>query len=143
MVHIDYNFIQNNKANRIKKNCLGMMEKLTGGMIMLSRKIVTAVFIVMFLLLSLAANGCRSNESVDRTLSEEPLTVEPDENLEVAVSIEFAPYQPEPVTIVPAIEQPPVLPDLSNVQVAMTLSPAQRERLAAAGFVVSPGRQEK
>lgn len=110
---------------------------------MLSRKIVTAVFIVMFLLLSLAANGCRSNESVDRTLSEEPLTVEPDENLEVAVSTKFAPYQPEPVTIVPAIEQPPVLPDLSNVQVAMTLSPAQRERLAAAGFVVSPGRQEK
>jgi hypothetical protein len=110
---------------------------------MLMKKAMVAVFVLLFFGLSLVESGCRSNKSVDRTIAEELLTVEPDENLEVAVSIEFAPYQPEPVTIVPAIEQPPVLPDLSNVQVSMTLSPAQRERLAADGFVVSPGLQEK
>ncbi len=55
----------------------------------------------------------------------------------------FAPYQPQPVNVVPALDQPAIAPDLSNVHVAMPLSADQLARLARDGVAASPGLQEK
>ncbi len=55
----------------------------------------------------------------------------------------FAPYKPQPVSVVPALEQPAIASDLSNVHVPMPLSEEQRARLARDGVVASPGLQEK
>jgi hypothetical protein len=45
---------------------------------------------------------------------------------------------PEPA-ITPRVDAPPIAPDLGNVALTTLLSPEQRTRLAANGFVVSPG----
>jgi hypothetical protein len=55
----------------------------------------------------------------------------------------FATYHEEPVTVRPAVPQEPIAPDLSNVVSAFLLSPQQRERLAKAGFVVSPAEDKE
>ncbi len=55
----------------------------------------------------------------------------------------FAPYQPQPVNVTPALDQPAIAPDLSNVYIAMPLSADQLARLARDGVVASPGLQEK
>ncbi len=55
----------------------------------------------------------------------------------------FAPYNPQPVNVVPALDQPAIAPDLSNVHVAMPLSADQLARLARDGVAASPGLQEK
>ncbi|MGC9393462.1 MAG: DUF3160 domain-containing protein [Anaerolineae bacterium] len=55
----------------------------------------------------------------------------------------FAAYNPQPVSVVPALEQPAIAPDLSNVHVAMPLSADQLARLARDGVAASPGLQEK
>ncbi|HOT92305.1 MAG TPA: DUF3160 domain-containing protein [Anaerolineae bacterium] len=55
----------------------------------------------------------------------------------------FAPYQPQPVNIKPALDQPAIAPDLSNVYVPMPLSADQLARLARDGVAASPGLQEK
>ncbi len=55
----------------------------------------------------------------------------------------FAPYNPQPVNSTPALVQPVIAPDLSNVHVAMPLSADQLARLARDGVVASPGLQEK
>lgn len=55
----------------------------------------------------------------------------------------FAPYNPQPVRISPALAQPAIAPDLGNVHIAMPLSAEQLARLARDGVVASPGMQEK
>lgn len=55
----------------------------------------------------------------------------------------FAPYNPQPVAFAPALIQPAIAPDLSNVLVPTVLSQTQRNRLAHDGVVASPGLQEK
>ncbi|MBN2392466.1 MAG: DUF3160 domain-containing protein [Anaerolineae bacterium] len=55
----------------------------------------------------------------------------------------FAPYQPQPVNVTLALDQPAIAPDLSNVHVAMPLSADQLARLARDGVAASPGLQEK
>ncbi|MFV9503278.1 MAG: DUF3160 domain-containing protein [Oscillochloridaceae bacterium umkhey_bin13] len=52
----------------------------------------------------------------------------------------FAPFEPPPLAALPPTPAPePIAPDLSNVALTVLLSPEQRQRLAANGFVVSPG----
>jgi hypothetical protein len=99
----------------------------------------TAAIILLAVAFTLVLGGC-GGEEVERSLTDPASDLPP---LVAAVDSEFAPYRLEPVTTTPSIEHPSIAPDLSNVKVKMTLSPAQRERLAADGFVVSPGRQEK
>ena len=55
----------------------------------------------------------------------------------------FAPYNPQPVDVTPALDQPAIAPDLSNVHIAMPLSADQLARLARDGVAASPGLQEK
>jgi hypothetical protein len=55
----------------------------------------------------------------------------------------FAPYNPQPVNVTPALDQPAIAPDLSNVHIAMPLSADQLARLASDGVAASPGLQEK
>ncbi|HQE93821.1 MAG TPA: DUF3160 domain-containing protein [Anaerolineae bacterium] len=55
----------------------------------------------------------------------------------------FAPYNPQPVAVTPALVWPAVAPDLSNVHIAMPLSTDQLARLARDGVVASPGLQEQ
>jgi hypothetical protein len=50
----------------------------------------------------------------------------------------FAPYEVERVTVIPALRQEPIDPDMGNVLVPLVLSPEQLEQLAAAGVVASP-----
>lgn len=98
------------------------------------------LMLMLGLLLILTTGGC-AKVGDDLSLTDGP--AEQVAPLELVTSSEFAPYRLEPVTITPSIEHEPIAPDLSNVHVPMTLSVAQRERLAADGFVVSPGMQEK
>jgi hypothetical protein len=55
----------------------------------------------------------------------------------------FAPYNPQLVNVIPALDQPAIAPDLSNVHVPMPLSAGQLARLARDGVTASPGLQEK
>ncbi|HER35515.1 MAG TPA: DUF3160 domain-containing protein [Halothiobacillaceae bacterium] len=55
----------------------------------------------------------------------------------------FAAYNPQPVAVAPALDQPAIAPDLSNVYVPMPLSADQLVRLARDGVAASPGLQEK
>jgi len=55
----------------------------------------------------------------------------------------FAAYNPQPVNVTPALDQPAIAPDLSNVHVPMPLSADQLARLARDGIAASPGLQEK
>lgn len=107
----------------------------------LKRLFLLSFMFFLGLLLILTTGGC-GKDSDDLSLpddSPEEVELPP----EVAVLSEFAPYRLEQVEIISSIEHAPIAPDLSNVHVPMTLSAAQRERLAADGFVVSPGMQEK
>ncbi|NPV09022.1 MAG: DUF3160 domain-containing protein [Anaerolineae bacterium] len=60
-----------------------------------------------------------------------------------APRVSFASFYERPVQTTPAMQHEPIAPDLSNVTVPFVLSPAQRERLAADGFVVSPGTEKE
>lgn len=100
------------------------------------------LMLTLGLLLTLTLGSC-SKDGDGLSLPGEGSPDEAESSLELAVSSEFAPYRLEPVEIIPSIEHQPIAPDLGNVRVPMTLSAAQRERLAADGFVVSPGMQEK
>jgi hypothetical protein len=60
-----------------------------------------------------------------------------------APSVRFATFQERPVQAQPAMQHEPIAPDLSNVTVPFALSSAQRQRLAADGFVVSPGSEKE
>ncbi|MBN2003250.1 MAG: DUF3160 domain-containing protein [Anaerolineae bacterium] len=71
-----------------------------------------------------------------------PITVEIP-SVEPAVKVAFAPYNLQPVNSVPALDQPAIAPDLSNVHIAMPLSADQLARLARDGFAASSGMQEK
>ncbi len=51
----------------------------------------------------------------------------------------FAMYTSPQVQTTAQIQAPAIAPDLSNVALSVLLSPAQRERIAQNGFVVSPG----
>lgn len=51
----------------------------------------------------------------------------------------FAMYISPKVQTTAQIQAPAIAPDLSNVALSVLLSPAQRERIAQNGFVVSPG----
>ncbi|MDT8305116.1 MAG: DUF3160 domain-containing protein [Anaerolineae bacterium] len=55
----------------------------------------------------------------------------------------FAVFEEAAVTVRPAIVHEPVAADLSNVVVPFVLSEAQRARLGADGFVVSPGVEKE
>lgn len=55
----------------------------------------------------------------------------------------FATFRETAVDLTPAIFHDPIAPDLSNVTVPFVLSPEQLERLAADGFVVSPGVEKE
>ncbi len=101
-------------------------------------------FVVFMLILALGsiAGGCSKDEE-SLSFPEKQLPEEAEEPFDIIVVSEFAPYRLEPVDIVPSLEHPPIASDLSNVHVPMTLSAAQRERLASDGIVVSPGLQEK
>ena len=50
----------------------------------------------------------------------------------------FAPYNPQPVDVTPALEQPAIAPDLSNVYNPFAFGD-QLKRLGEDGLVVSPG----
>jgi len=56
---------------------------------------------------------------------------------------QFAVYAPEPVQVEPAVSQEAIAPDLANVSSSFLFSPAQRERLAQNGFVVSPSEEKE
>jgi hypothetical protein len=100
-----------------------------------------SLMLTLGLLLTLTLGGC-AKDGDGLSLQDEDTPNEAESSLELAVASEFAPYRLEPVGIVPSLEPQPIAPDLSNVYVPMTLSAAQRERLAADGFVVSPGLHE-
>ncbi len=51
----------------------------------------------------------------------------------------FAMYKSPRIQTTAQIQAPAIAPDLSNVALSVLLSPAQRERIAQNGFVVSPG----
>lgn len=51
----------------------------------------------------------------------------------------FAAFQPPPIAGEARVEAEPIAPDLSNVVLTSILSPEQQARVAANGFVVSPG----
>ncbi|MBK8902589.1 MAG: DUF3160 domain-containing protein [Anaerolineaceae bacterium] len=55
----------------------------------------------------------------------------------------FATFRETAVDLTPAIFHDPIAPDLSNVTVPFVLSPEQLDRLAADGFVVSPGVEKE
>lgn len=55
----------------------------------------------------------------------------------------FAPFQPSPVRVEARVRAEPVAADLSNVILSVPLSPEQRARVAANGFVVSPGETKE
>ncbi|MCS6880863.1 MAG: DUF3160 domain-containing protein [Oscillochloridaceae bacterium] len=55
----------------------------------------------------------------------------------------FAPFQPPPVRVEARVRAEPVAADLSNVILSVPLSPEQRARVAANGFVVSPGETKE
>jgi len=62
----------------------------------------------------------------------------------VAVSMpQFAPFNPAPVDVVPAMFHEPIAPDMSNVLVPFALSPDQLTRLGQNGIVVSPGTEKE
>ncbi len=63
--------------------------------------------------------------------------------IQPAAKAVFAAYNPQAVGVVPALSQPAIAPDLSNVHIAMPLSADQLARLARDGVVASPGLQEK
>lgn len=60
-----------------------------------------------------------------------------------STAVAFARFVEPPIQVVPALEQEPVVADLSNVRIAFPLSDDQRSRLAADGFVVSPGVEKE
>ncbi len=105
------------------------------------RLFLLSLLLILGLLLILSTGGCSKDGDDLSLLGDLPEGTEVP--VELAIASEFALYRLEPVEIVPSIEHAPIAPDLSNVHVPMTLSAAQRERLAADGFVVSPGMQEK
>jgi hypothetical protein len=51
----------------------------------------------------------------------------------------FATYKEPAVGGSPQVSQPPIAPDLSNVEIPFVLTEPQRKQLAEGGFVVSPG----
>ncbi len=55
----------------------------------------------------------------------------------------FAPFQPPPVRVEARVQAEPAAADLSNVFLSVPLSPEQRARVAANGFVVSPGETKE
>lgn len=67
-----------------------------------------------------------------------PPVVEP-----VEVELRFATFTEAAVNIGPAPGHDPIAPDLSNVRISYLLSPAQQERLAQDGLVVSPGVEKE
>lgn len=56
---------------------------------------------------------------------------------------QFAVYVKEPVEVRPAVSQEAIAPDLANISSIFLFSPAQRERLAQNGFVVSPSEEKE
>jgi hypothetical protein len=75
---------------------------------------------------------------------ETPTTPPPDvPSVEPRAKSVFAPYNPQLVNVTPALDQPAIAPDLSNVHVAMPLSADQLARLARDGVAASPGLHEK
>lgn len=56
-----------------------------------------------------------------------------------ASSDTFASFNLPPVESAGQVTAPVIAPDLSNVELSVLLAPAQRERIAQNGFVVSPG----
>ncbi len=56
---------------------------------------------------------------------------------------QFAVYRKEPVGVQPAVSQPAIAADLSNVSSAFLFSEQQRQRLAQNGFVVSPSDEKE
>jgi hypothetical protein len=78
------------------------------------------------------------------TTPEAPTPASPDiPSIPPRVKSVFAPYNPQPVNVAPALAQPAIAPDLSNVHIAMPLSADQLARLARDGVAASPGLQEK
>jgi hypothetical protein len=61
----------------------------------------------------------------------------------VEVELRFATFSEAAVDVGPALAYEPIAPDLSNVRISYLLSPAQRERLARDGLVVSPGVEKE
>jgi hypothetical protein len=55
----------------------------------------------------------------------------------------FAPYNEPAVNAIPAVTQPAIASDLSNVRVSFLLSDGLRTRLAQNGFVVAPGTEKE
>jgi hypothetical protein len=55
----------------------------------------------------------------------------------------FASYNPQPVSIVPAVVHEPIAQDLSNVRIGFVLSDGLLQRLAQNGFVVAPGVEKE
>lgn len=60
------------------------------------------------------------------------------ESVKVEARPEFAPYNEQPVTVKPALQQDPIDPQMGNVLVPLALSPEQLARLAEMGVVASP-----
>jgi hypothetical protein len=58
-------------------------------------------------------------------------------------TVQFAAYTKEPVEVQPAVSQPAIAPDLSNVNSAFLFSSQQLQRLAQNGFVVSPSGEKE
>jgi hypothetical protein len=63
--------------------------------------------------------------------------------VEASPGPQFAVFQEDAVEVVPAVDQPEIAADLSNVDNAFVLSSAQMERLAQNGFVVTPGTEKE
>lgn len=72
-----------------------------------------------------------------------PLAVQLPAGFRPATGTGFAPFQPAPVQSEAQIEAPPIAPDLSNVELRVILSPEQQARVAANGFVISPGETKE
>jgi len=76
------------------------------------------------------------------TAAEPTATVPPTPAVGAALPV-FAPYNEPAVNAIPAVAQPAIAADLSNVRVDFLLSDGLRTRLGENGFVVAPGTEKE